>query len=74
MGVPNKRIKLTKWIHGSLCAVRVQVEGIILEGDADEPSLEPPTLRLLDTLQRLADQGDVAALERYGEVFVRKSA
>jgi len=42
MGVPNKRIKLTKWIHGSLCAVRVQVEGIILDGDAAEPSLEPP--------------------------------
>ena len=74
MPLPGKRSNLTKWIHGPLCAVRVQVEGVIPDADPSEPCLEPETLRFLDELQRLADAGNVAGLERHGEVFVRKSA
>jgi len=74
MAITGKRIKLTKWIHGTQCVVRVEVEGIVLESDPADPSLEPDTVRWLDELQRLADAGDVAALSKAGVVYVRKSA
>ena len=72
--IPGKRVRIPKWIHGRLCVVRVDAEAIIPDADPSEPCLEPATLRWLDELQRLADAGDVDALEKVGEVFVRRSA
>jgi hypothetical protein len=72
--IPGKRVRLPKWIHGRLCVVRVEVEAIIPDADPSEPCLEPATLRWLDELQRLADMGNIEALEAAGEVFVRRTA
>lgn len=74
MALSGKRVKVSKWIHGRLCAVRVEVEAIIPDADPSEPCLEPETIKRLDELQRLADAGNVQALEQHGEVFVRRSA
>ena len=74
MVIPGKRIKVSKWIHGRGCAVRVQADAVIPDADPSEPCLEPATLKWLDEVQRLADSGDVDALAKLGEVYVRKSA
>jgi hypothetical protein len=44
--------------------VRVEAEAVIPEGDSSEPCLEPSTLRWLDELQKLADEGDWLRLAR----------
>jgi hypothetical protein len=72
--VPGKRITLTKWIHGRQCVVSVQVDALIPDADPTEPCLEPHTVRWLDELQGLADRGDVDALAKVGQVYVRKTA
>lgn len=72
--IPGKRIRVPKWIHGRLCVVRVEAEAVIPDADPSEPCLEPATLRWLDKLQELADDGDIEALAKVGEVFVRRSA
>jgi hypothetical protein len=54
--------------------VRVRVDAVIPDADPSEPCFEPPAVKWMDELQRLADDGDVAALEKVGEVFVRRSA
>lgn len=72
--LPGKRVKLTKWVHGRSCAVRVQVEGVVPDDAPGEACLEPRTVKLLDELQRLADADNADALARHGEVFVRRSA
>ncbi len=74
LNIPGKRVRMTKWIHGRLCVARVEVEAIVPDSDPPEPCLEPATVKWLDELQRLADAGDVDALEKHGEVFVRRSA
>ena len=74
LNIPGKRVRVPKWVHGRLCVVRVETEAIIPDADPSEPCLEPATLRWLDDLQRLADAGDVEALSKVGEVFVRRSA
>lgn len=74
MKLPGKRILVNKWIHGRLCVVRVRVEEVIPEFEPSEPCLEPDTLKFLDEVQRLADAGDVDALAKLGEVYVRRSA
>lgn len=74
MHIPGKRTRIIKWIHGRLCVARVEVEAVIPDADPSEPCLEPATVKRLDELQRLADAGDVDALEKHGEVFVRRSA
>ena len=72
--LPGKRVRVTKWIHGRMCVARVEAEAVLPEADPSEPCLEPATLRWLDDLQKLADEGDVEALARVGEVFVRRTA
>jgi hypothetical protein len=72
--VPGKRVRVPKWIHGVLCVVRVEVEAVIPDADPAEPCLEPATLRWLDELQGFADEGNVDALAKHGEVFVRRTA
>jgi hypothetical protein len=72
--LPGKRLRVTKWIHGRVCVVRVEVDAVVPDADPSEPCLEPATLRWLDELQKLADAGDVEALADVGEVFVRRTA
>ena len=74
MGIAGKRIKVPKWIHGRICVVRVDADAVIPEADPSEPCLEPDTLRWLDELQVMADAGDVDALSKVGEVYVRRTA
>ena len=70
----GKRIRIPKWVHDRHCVVRVEAEAVIPDADPSEPCLEPETLRWLDELQRLADEGDAEELAKVGEVFVRRSA
>lgn len=74
MTIPGERIKLHKWIHSGQVAVRVLVDAVIPDADPSEPCLEPPALRFLDEVQRLTNAGDVDALAKVGEVYVRRSA
>ena len=70
--VPGKRVKLTKWIHGTRCVVAVEVDAVIPTADPSEPCLEPATVKWLDELQAMANAGNVTALARVGEVYVRR--
>jgi hypothetical protein len=74
----GQRIKLPQWIEGRSTfgsfVVRIEADAIIPDADPSEPCFEPETARLLDEAQRLADAGDVEALAKLGEVFVRRSA
>jgi hypothetical protein len=75
--IPGKRVRVPKWVHGRLCVVRVEVDAVLPDADPSvppDPCLEPATLRWLDELQRQADAGDVDALAKVGDVFVRRSA
>lgn len=78
MKLQGKRIKVTEWFEGRAgfgpFAVRIEAEAVIPDFDPSEPCFEPPTLRMLDEVQRLADAGDVDALAKLGEVYVRRSA
>jgi hypothetical protein len=69
----GKRIKVPQWIHSRKVAVHVMVEAVIPEEDPSEPCLEPSTLRWLDELQGLADEGKVDELAKHGEVYVRRA-
>jgi hypothetical protein len=73
MKMPGKRVKIFRWIHGPQCVVRVEVEAVIPKSDPSEPCLEPDTVRFLDQLQRLANEGKVDELAKHGEVYVRRA-
>ena len=72
--IRDKRVKISQWIHGTQCVVRVNVDAVIPDADPSEPCFEPAAVQWMDELQRLADAGDVNALAKVGEVYVRKSA
>ena len=74
MNIPGKRVKVPQWIHGPACAVRVQVEAVIPDADPSEECFEPPAVKWMDELQRLATEGKVDELAKHGEVYVRRSA
>ncbi|GDY00616.1 hypothetical protein LBMAG48_30190 [Phycisphaerae bacterium] len=77
MQIAGKKVRLVKWIHGSRCVLRVEVDGVIPDADPSEPVVLPDSVRWLDELQRLADLGDMDALQRsapVATVYVRKSA
>ena len=74
MVLKGRKIRIERWIHSTTCAVRVEVDAVIPDADPSEPCLEPPTLRFLDDLQTKADQGQIAELEKFGDVYVRRSA
>jgi len=73
MKIPGERTRIWKWIHAPAVAVRVEVEAVIPEEDTSEPCLEPDTVRWLDQLQRLANEGKVDELAKHGEVYVRRA-
>lgn len=72
--IKGKHVKIPQWIHGKLCVVRVEVDAVIPDEDPAEPCFEPPAVKWMDELQRLADAGDVNALASVGELYVRRSA
>jgi hypothetical protein len=76
--VNGRRIKIPQWIEGRSTygsfVVRINSYAVIPDDDQSEPCFEPPTAKMLDEAQRLADLGDVEALARMGEVFIRRSA
>jgi len=74
MQIPGKQVRIPRWIHGRVCVVRVMVDAVIPDADPSEPCLEPATLKWLDELQALADAGDIEALEKIGDVYVRRTA
>ena len=74
MPLQGTKVRVPQWIHGNTFVVHLEVDAVIPEEDPSEPCLEPDTLKFLDRLQSLADEGNVDALERYGTVYVRKSA
>jgi len=69
----GKRIKVPQWIHSRKVAVHVMVEAVIPEEDPSEPCFEPKAVKLMDELQRLANEGKVDELAKHGEVYVRRA-
>lgn len=77
MRLRGNRKKVMKWVHGSRCVVRVEVEGVLAPDMSEGLVFEPETVQFLDELQRLVDAGDADRLLHtpgVGEVFVRKTA
>lgn len=74
MLIDGKHTRLTKWIHGDLCVLRVVVDAIVPTFDPQEPYLEPRVVNFLDHLQQLANGGQIDELMKHGQVYVRKSA
>jgi hypothetical protein len=72
--IKGKRIKVPQWIHSRQCAVHVMVDAVIPDADPSEPCFEPPAVKWMDELQRLANEGKVEELAKHGEVYVRRSA
>jgi hypothetical protein len=67
---------VVQWIedkHGTL-VVRIEAPAVIPDADPSEPCFEPPTMRTLEEAQRLADAGEIEALAKLGEVYMRRSA
>lgn len=78
MMLKNQQTRLTQWIEGrcayGLFVVRVEVDAFVPAEDSSEPCLDSATVRWLEDVQRLADKGDIDALSRVGEVYMRRSA
>jgi hypothetical protein len=74
MLIEGKKTRVTKWIHGDLCVVRVEVDAILPDFNPDEPYLEAPVVHFLDQLQKLANGGQTDELAKHGRVYVRRSA
>jgi hypothetical protein len=76
--VKGTRIKLPQWIEGRSAlgpfAVRIEVEAVIPDADPSEPCFGPEAARLLDEASRLASAGDVDALGKLGDVYIRRTA
>jgi len=67
--VKGTHIRLPQWIEGRSSSgesfvVRIEADAVIPDADPSEPCFEPETARRLDEAQRLADAGDVDALNR----------
>jgi hypothetical protein len=76
--VSGKRIRIPQWLEGRSAAgpfvVRVEAEAIIPDADASEPCFEPTTVRWLEELQRLADDGQIDELSKQSTVYIRCTA
>jgi hypothetical protein len=75
--VKGQRIKVPQWIEGTgrggPFVVRIDADAIIPDEDQSEPCFEPATLRWLEQMQLLADQGQVDELAKHGTVYVRRA-
>lgn len=65
----ERREKRKRWVRRGQYAVELEVEVVYPEDDASEPCLEPATVRWLDEVARKAEEGDVAYLQKIGQVF-----
>lgn len=74
MRMPGKRVKLNRWIHGTACVVKVEVESVIPTDEPSEPCLESETIAYLRTVRDHADRGDVEWLKGVGEVYAKVPA
>ena len=74
MEVKGKKVRVPKWIHGELCVLHLDIEAIVPEFDPSQTVLTPSTVRFLDQLQRMANEGKIDELSKHGTVYVRKSA
>ncbi len=61
-------------VAGGDYIVAVEVEVIYYPNDPDEPCYRVETIRRLERVRELAKQGNVAALEKEGTVYVRRDA
>jgi hypothetical protein len=74
MTIPGKPTCVHKWIHSDLCVLHVEVEAVIPDFEPREPLLTPPIVRFLDSLQSLANAGQIDELAKHGTVYVRRTA
>lgn len=74
MTMPGKRVKLSRWIHGTDYVVKVDVEAVIPVDDPSEPCLESETIEYLRSVRDHADRGDVEWLKRVGDVYAKVPA
>ena len=70
----GERIRVAEWIAGDRCVVRVDVDAVIPDADPSEPCFEPPAVKWMDELQRLANEGNLDELAKHGDVYVRRTA
>jgi hypothetical protein len=70
----GQQIRTIEWIHGSQYVVKVEVDATRPEDDPDELYFSAETVRHLDRLQKLADDGQVDELTKHGVVYERRSA
>jgi len=73
MLIDGTKTRVTKWIHGDRCVVRVDVDAILPAFDPAEPYLEPAVVQFLDRLQGLANNGRIDELAQHGRVYVRRT-
>ena len=74
MNIPGQSIRVPKIILGDLCVLRLEVDAILPDFDPHEPVLSLETVRHLDHLQQLANEGRLDELQQQGVVYVRRSA
>jgi hypothetical protein len=74
MLIDGTKTRVTKWIHGDLCVVRVDVDAILPGFDPTEPYLEPAVVKFLDQLQEMANNGRIDELAQHGRVYIGKTA
>jgi hypothetical protein len=76
--IKGRRVTIPQWIEGRSTfgsfVVRIIADAVIPDDDQTEPCFEPPTAKMLDEAQRLANLGDVDALSKIGDVYLRRSA
>lgn len=74
MKLDGKRVRISRWIHGESCVVKVDVEAVLPVDDPSEPCLESETIEYLRIVRDHADRGDVEWLKGVGEVYAKVPA
>ncbi len=69
MRIQGERHCRTRLVRTEKFVVAVEVETVIPDADPSEPCLESETVELLREVERRARQGDVAWLQRHGQVY-----
>jgi len=73
MTIEGEPVRVWRWVHSGPIAVHVEVDAVIPKDDPTEPCLTAEVARHLDYLQQLADEGNMAKLAQFGEVFIRQA-